>query len=145
MLGLGMIEIDRPMKVLDLRGNPQRSIRRDILDRGGKEVVDYLRKMRRPQILDEVGVKVGGAAGENNGGLGCGGRGGGGGGEQILAELEEDIQKIQLQMNHAHTTEAKKYALKKQAQFLKAKIIKERRRIKVAAEQTNNSNFKPTF
>ena len=56
----------------------------------------------------------------------------------------EDIQKIQLQMNHAHTTEAKKYALKKQAQFLKAKIIKERRRIKVAAEQTNNSNFKPT-
>jgi len=64
----------------------------------------------------------------------------------LIADLEREVEQITMQMNHAHCTEAKKYALKKSAALKKSEIIKERRRIKLQGQgQGQAGGFKATF
>ena len=109
---------------LDLKGNPQRAVRPDVLDRPCEQLKAYLR--------DKIG---GGGAPVTRGqeklplraqALSAPEVGGCVGGD--IDKIQRKVDELQLGINNVHLTEMQKYSLKKQLAMEKSRLIKEKRR-----------------
>jgi Leucine-rich repeat (LRR) protein len=117
---LGLIET---LTNIDLRGNPQRGIRMNVLERKAGDILSYLRG--RIDDQDRVAVKTKSSSSDSNDN-----------GKTSLSVIEANerieglrssIQDITLQLNNVYITEAEKCAMKKKLHMNKANLIQEER------------------
>eukprot|EP00584_Thalassiosira_punctigera_P001581 CAMPEP_0172535752 /NCGR_PEP_ID=MMETSP1067-20121228/7612_1 /TAXON_ID=265564 ORGANISM="Thalassiosira punctigera, Strain Tpunct2005C2" /NCGR_SAMPLE_ID=MMETSP1067 /ASSEMBLY_ACC=CAM_ASM_000444 /LENGTH=813 /DNA_ID=CAMNT_0013320697 /DNA_START=16 /DNA_END=2457 /DNA_ORIENTATION=+ len=130
---LGML---RSLVSADLRGNPQRGIRTNVLDRNATEILSYLRSRMDGEELRAMEAKLAGSSSAaKDPSSSAKSDATSSNGNERAEELKRSIQDVTLQLNNVHLTEAKKYALKKTLKMHKAALIKEERRIRMEAKK----------
>uniref|UniRef100_A0A7S4IZQ0 Uncharacterized protein n=1 Tax=Odontella aurita TaxID=265563 RepID=A0A7S4IZQ0_9STRA len=149
---LGLV---RTLQSIDLRGNPQRSIRTAVLDRSCGAILSYLRSrlgvdemQDATKMQEEFSKQVKQAVdvAKEEEGMGSGSviestcskptmsrvnsSGAKADTSPLAEELRDEVSKLTKQLNNVYLTEAKKYAMKKTLAMTKAKLIREERRLK---------------
>ena len=118
---LGLIE---NLTSIDLRGNPQRGIRMNILDGKAPDILSYLRRRIDSQVLEVFKSNPSGS-GRNNANdpticeIG-----------NKIEELKMSIQTITLQLNNVHLTEALTFEMMKTLHMSKATLAEEDRMLR---------------
>jgi Leucine-rich repeat (LRR) protein len=114
---------------IDLRGNPQRAIRMNVLNSKASEILAYLRSKIDEKSLDLMQSATSRNARNEHAGI-CSTHNE----SARIDELKESIQDITLQLNNVHLTEAQKYEMKAMLQSKKATLIEEERMLRIKAK-----------
>ena len=110
---------------IDLRGNPQRGIRMNILERKAHDILSYLKSKIDDEELKAIEsmTPIDSSSGNESNVLF--------GDEKKRSEqLQKSIQDITLRLNNVHLTEAQKCAMKTTLQMQKALFIEEERKLR---------------
>ena len=105
---------------LGLAGNPQRQVRQGLLEKGTLAIMEYLRTMAPPTAT---------AASDDGAAAGAGG-GAAAAARSEVDELGARLDAVTAELQAPGLSEAKKYALKKDAAKVKAEKIRAERRLK---------------
>jgi Leucine-rich repeat (LRR) protein len=125
---LGFIE---RLTSLDLRGNPQRGIRVNILNRKAADILSYLRDRIDDKDSEAIEAKSSSSNSNDEDKTGPSvieAR-------ERVESLKKRIQDITLQLNNVYITEAQKFDMSKKLQTSKADLIKEERSLRDAMNE----------
>ena len=127
------------LKQIDFRGNPQKAIRTNILEKPCSEILSFLKRRLGPEYTDSGNKPATHTSSSIDPKI-----------EQkktinecekevstsvtltssLTIELQDEISILSAQLNDVSLSQAKRYAVKKQMSILKSKLIREERRLK---------------